>query len=143
MEAWQMIEFWLVAKVWASKAWAFIKEHWQIFVGATYAIAVWVYFKAQAGKVKEVLRLKEDTHQKEIEALNGAHSHELALRDDALDKYHEIIAKIEKDYENKKEELSDKKREEVKKLVAENSEDPSNLSKLLAERFGISHIGEE
>ena len=53
------------------------------------------------------------------------------------------IGQAEKDYEEKKKKLSAKKREEVKQLVAENSEDPSNLSKLLAERFGISHIGEE
>ena len=137
-----MIEFWLVAKVWGSKTWLFIKKYWQIFVGAIYAIVVWVYFKGQADEIKEVLRVKESAHQKEIETLNGAHSHELSLRDDALAKYHEIIARIEKDYENRKEELSDKKREEVKQLVAENSEDPSNLSKLLAERFGITHMEE-
>ena len=138
-----MIEFWLVAKVWFTKAWAFTKKYWQLFAGAIYAIAVWAYFKGQADKIKEVLKVKEDTHQKELDVLNGSHAEEIALRDDALAKYHEIIAKIEKDYENKKEELSDKKREEVKQLVAENSEDPSNLSKLLAERFGISHIGGE
>ena len=138
-----MIEFWLVAKIWASKAWAFIKKYWQIFAGLVYTVAVWVYFKAQTDKVKEVLKAREDAHQKELDVLNGTHAEEIALRDDALAKYHQIIAQIEKDYENKKEELSDKKREEVKKLVAENSEDPSNLSKLLAERFGISHIGEE
>ena len=140
-----MIEFWLVTKVWASKAWAFMKKYWQLFIGAIYAIAVWVYFKGQADKVKEVLKVKEETHQRELDVLNGTHAEEIALRDDALAKYHEIIAKIEKDYENKKEELSDKKRTEVRKLVAENSEDPSNLSKLLSERFGITHVesGEE
>ena len=135
-----MMEFWLVAKVWASKTWTFIKKYWQLFVGIIYTIAVWVYFKGQTDKVKEVLKVKEDAHQKELDVLNGSHAEEIALRDDALAKYHEIIAKIEKEYENKKEELSDKKRAEVKKLVAENSEDPSNLSKLLSERFGIVHI---
>ena len=138
-----MIEFWLAVKVWATKTWEFIKNYWQLLVGIIYTIAVWVYFKGQADKVKEVLKVQEDAHQKELDVLNGAHAKEIALRDKALIKYHEIIDRIEKDYENKKEELSDKKREEVKKLVAENSEDPSNLSKLLAERFGISHIGEE
>ncbi len=136
------MEFWLVAKVWASKTLDFIKKYWQLFVGIIYTIAVWVYFKGQADKVKEVLKVKEDAHQKELDVLNGSHAEEIALRDGALAKYHEIVAKIEKEYENKKEELSDKKREEVKKLVAENSEDPSNLSKLLAERFGITHMEE-
>ena len=135
-----MIEFWLVAKVWASKTWDFIKKYWQVFAGAVYAICVWVYFKGKVDNIKEVLEVEEDTHQKEIDTLNNSHAEEIALRDDALAKYHQIIAQIEKDYENKKEELSDKKRAEVKKLVAENSEDPSNLSKLLSERFGIVHI---
>jgi uncharacterized membrane protein YgaE (UPF0421/DUF939 family) len=145
METWKMMEFWLVIKVWASRAWAFIKKYWQIFVGLVYTISVWVYFKAQTDKVKEVLKVKEDSHRKEIDTLNVNHAEEIALRDDALEKYHQIITKIEKEYEAKKEELSDKKRAEVKKLVAENSENPSNLSKLLSERFGITHVesGEE
>ena len=140
-----MMEFWLVIKVWTSKAWTFIKKYWQIFVGLVYTIFVWVYFKAQTEKVKEVLKVKEDSHRKEIDTLNISHAEEIALRDDALEKYHQIITKIEKEYEAKKEELSDKKRAEVKKLVAENSENPSNLSKLLSERFGITHVesGEE
>lgn len=139
------MEFWLVIKVWTSKAWAFIKKYWQIFVGLVYTISVWMYFKAQTDKVKEVLKVKEDSHRKEIDTLNVNHAEEIALRDDALEKYHQIITKIEKEYEAKKEELSDKKRAEVKKLVAENSENPSNLSKLLSERFGITHVesGEE
>ena len=140
-----MIEFWLVAKVWSAKVWIFIKKYWQVFAGAIYALAVWLYFKGQADKIKEVLKVEKETHQKELDTLNSSHAEEIALRDGALAKYHEIIAKIEKEYESKKQELSDKKRTEVRKLVAENSEDPSNLSKLLSERFGITYVesGEE
>ena len=134
------MEFWLVAKVWSAKIWAYIKKYWQLFVGAVYAIAIWLYFKGQADKIKEVLKVKEDSHQKELDTLNSAHAEEVALRDDALAKYHEIIAKIEKEYEEKKEILSDKKRAEIKKLVDKNSNDPGNLSKLLSDRFGIVHI---
>ena len=135
-----MMEFWLVAKIWSAKAWSFVKKYWQLFAGAVYAIAVWFYFKFQADKIKEVLKIRDEAHRRELDVLNGNHAEEIALRDDALAKYHEIIAKIEKEYEEKREELSDKKRAEVKKLVAENSEDPANLSKLLSERFGITHV---
>tara|TARA_R100001510_G_C7503948_1_gene106456 strand:- start:99 stop:518 length:420 start_codon:yes stop_codon:yes gene_type:complete len=139
------MEFWLVARVWSSRTWNFIKKYWQIFAGIIYTIFVWVYFKGKSDKVKEVLEVEKQSHQKELDTLNNSHAEEIALRDGALAKYHEIIAEIEKRYENKKEELSDKKRTEVRKLVAENSEDPSNLSKLLSERFGITYVesGEE
>ena len=138
-----MIEFWLVAKIWSAKVWEFAKKYWKILAAVAYTVFVWVFFKSHADKAKAALGIKDKAHKEEVETLPSAHQKEIALRDEELDRYHQIIAQIEKDYENRKEELSDKKREEVKQLVAENSEDPSNLSKLLAERFGISHIGEE
>jgi len=138
-----MIEFWLVAKIWSAKAWEFAKKYWKIFAALAYTVFVWVFFKSHADKAKAALGIKDRAHEEEVETLINTHKKEIALRDEELARYHQIIAQIEKDYENRKEELSDKKREEVKQLVAENNEDPSNLSKLLAERFGISHIGEE
>jgi len=127
------------------KAKDFVVKYWKILVGIVYAIGVWVFFKGRADKVKEVLKVKEDSYKKQIDALNDNHTEEIALRDEALDKYHEIIAKIEKEYEGKKENLSEKKKEEVKKLVEENSDNPSNLAKLISDKFGIIHIegGEE
>ena len=135
-----MMEFWLVAKVWSAKTWAFIKKYWQLFAGAIYAIAVWVYFKGKVDNIKEVLKVEEDTHQQEIDAINSSHAEEIAQRDEALDKYQEIIAKIEKKYEERKEELSEEKRAEVSKLVSKYRNDPGTLSRLLSERFGIVHI---
>jgi hypothetical protein len=85
-----MMDFFLVVKVWASKAWVFIKKHWQIFVA---------------------------------------------------DNYQQIIAKIEKKYEERKEELSEEKKAEVNKLVSKYREDPATLSRLLAERFGVTYVG--
>ncbi len=136
-----MMDFFLVVKVWASKAWVFIKKHWQIFVAAVYGIFVWFYFKEQADKVKEVLEVREDTHQKELNTLNNAHAEEIALRDEALDNYQQIIAKIEKKYEERKEELSEEKKAEVNKLVSKYREEPATLSRLLAERFGVTYVG--
>jgi len=140
-----MMEFWLIAKVWTSKAWAFIKKYWQVFAGTIYAIAVWVYFKGKVDNIKEVLKVEEDAHQQELDTINGSHAEEIAQRDEALSKYHEIIAKIEKKYEERKEELSEEKRAEVNKLVSKYREDPATLSRLLSERFGIKHVegGEE
>ena len=140
-----MMEFWMVARVWVSKAWAFIKKYWQVFAGLVYALVVWLIFRGEAKRVREVLEVANKTHAEELEILNATHAKEIRLREEAVAQYEQIIAQIEKDYENKKEQLSDKKREEVKQLVAENSEDPSNLSKLLAERFGVIYVesGEE
>ena len=94
---------------------------------------------------KDLTNRKFDNQVDIVETEIDSQAEEIALRDEALDKYHEIIAKIEKEYEGKKENLSEKKKEEVKKLVEENSDNPSNLAKLISDKFGIIHIegGEE
>ena len=61
-----MIEFWMVAKVWASKAWAFIKKYWQIFAGLVYALVVWLIFRGEAKRVREVLEVANETHAEEL-----------------------------------------------------------------------------
>ena len=103
------------------------------------------FLNSKVDNIEEVLEVEKDTHQKEIDTLNDSHAEEIALRDEALDKYQQIIAKIEKKYEERKEELSEEKRAEVNKLVSKYREDPATLSRLLAERFGVTYVesGEE
>ena len=140
-----MIEFWIPARLWASKAWAFIKKYWQIFAGLVYALVVWLIFRGEAKRVREVLEVANETHAEELEILNATHAKEIKLREEALSQYEQIIAKIEKKYEERKEELSEEKRAEVNKLVSKYREDPATLSRLLAERFGVTYVesGEE
>ena len=105
-----MIEFGMVARVWASKAWAFIKKYWQVFAGLVYALVVWLIFRGEAKRVREVLEVANETHAKELQILNAAHTKEIELREEALEQYRQIIAQIEKDYDEKKKKLSAKKR---------------------------------
>ena len=100
-----MIEFWLVAKIWSAKVWEFAKKYWKILAAVAYTVFVWVFFKSHADKAKAALGIKDKAHKEEVETLTSAHQKEIALRDEELARYHQIIAQIEKDYDNRKEEL--------------------------------------
>ena len=88
----------------------FIVKNWKAVIAAFYAIFVWFYFKGKADKAKDVIKIKEDSHKKQLDALEKAHDKEIALRDDALAEYEAIIAAIRADYKEKKKRLSKKKK---------------------------------
>ena len=122
----------------------FIVKNWKAVIAAFYAIFVWFYFKGKSDKAKDVIKIREDSHRKQLDAIEKAHNKEIALRNEALAEYEAIIAAIRADYKEKKKRLSKKKKEEVAKLVEENKDNPSALAKQLSEKFGITYIrGEE
>ena len=122
----------------------FVIKNWKAVVAALYAIFVWFYFKGKADKAKDVIKIKEDSHKKQLDAIEKAHDKEIALRDEALAEYEVIIAAIRADYKEKKKRLSKKKKEEVARVVEENKDNPSALAEQLSEKFGITYVrGEE
>ena len=129
-----MISFW-------NKTKEFVVKNWKIVVAALYAIFVWFHFKGKADKARDVVKIKEDSHKKQLDAIKEVHDKEIALRDEALAEYEAIIATIRADYKEKKKRLSRKKKEEVARLVKENKDNPSGLAKEIAEKFGVTYTG--
>lgn len=129
-----MIGFW-------GKAKDFVVKYWKLLAASIYALFVWFHFKNQADNAKEVVKVKEDSYKKQIDAIEETHKKEIELRDDALAEYQAIVEAVRAEYKEQNKRLSQKKKQEIQKLVAENAEDPSNLSKLIAEKFGITYTG--
>ena len=46
------------------KAKDFVVKYWKMFAAAAYGIGLWIYFKGKVGNIKEVIRVKEDSHKK-------------------------------------------------------------------------------
>ena len=131
---------WLVIKSFFNKAWEFIKKYWKILVGLVYGAFVWLYFAAKAKKAKEVLDIANESHTKEVDILNKSHEDELEERDEIIQKYLEVLEKIEKEYKSKKLVLEEKKKDEIKKLVKENADNPGALALAISEKFDIIYI---
>ena len=126
------------------KIFAFIKKYWQYFVALVYAFGVWIYFGSKSERTRDLLRVKQDSYDKQIEIINSTYKEEIEKRDAIIQKYIEVLDVIEKDYAEKKKALGANKLEEIKELVEENIDNPGNLAKLISERYDIIYVeGEE
>jgi len=131
---------WLAIKKVFTKIFEFIKEYWQYFIAILYAFATWFYFESKSEKTTELLRIKRDSYDKQIEIINDSYKEEIEKRDAIIKKYAEVIDAIEKDYADKKKELEADKIKEIKELVEENINDPDSLAKLISEMYGITYV---
>tara|TARA_Y100000034_G_C6553631_1_gene239282 strand:- start:84 stop:506 length:423 start_codon:yes stop_codon:yes gene_type:complete len=132
--------FWLAIKKMFAKIFAFIKKYWQYFVALVYAFGVWIYFGSKSERTKDLLRIKQDSYDKQIEIINSTYKEEIEKRDAIIEKYKNVLEAIEKDYTEKKKELEANKMEEIKELVEDNIDNPGNLAKLISERYGITYV---
>ena len=125
------------------KAKDFVVKYWKIFAAAVYGVGLWIYFKGKVGNIKEVIKVKEDSHKRQVDTLQKAHKEEITLRDEALAEYNAVIETIRVEYKDKKMRLSKKRKEEVARIVEENKGNPSGFAKELSEKFGVTYIGSD
>jgi hypothetical protein len=123
------------------KAKDFVVKYWKIFAAAVYGIGLWIYFSGKVGNIKEVIKVKEDSHKKQLDVVQEAHKQEIVLRDEALAEYNAALEAIRAEYKEKKMRLSKKRKEEVARIVEENKGNPSGLAKELSEKFGVTYVG--
>ena len=102
---------------------------------------MWIFLRKPSLRFIEILSVSKDKYEKHIEIINETHEEEIRRRDASLEKYKTIIASLEKEYEEKKMKLDNKKREEVKKIIKKHENDIDALAKEISEKFGVNYVG--
>lgn len=128
--------WWQATKTWFSTAFSLCKKYWQIVVGFVAAIFLFVLTKKKPDP-REVLEKSNEAHDDELEAIKKAQEVEQAAREEAVKKHEQTVAAVEKAFEDSNQELDEKKREEVNKIIEENAEDPEAITKKISELMGI------
>ena len=127
---------WLAVKTFFKKIGAWCKKYWQILVGASIPVIVWILTR-DSNKMDEVLeRIRED-HEKEVDVINKAHDKEIELRDKAVKDHQERLEVIEEEHRKAEVELSKKKKKEIEKIIRDNKESPEEITKRIAELTGL------
>jgi len=120
------------------KAFSLLKNYWYLPV---IVIAIVVLTIASGGTVPKHLiaafQKARDTHSKEVDVLNDTHREEIKKRDASLYTYHLRMLAIEKKYTDANEKLDSRKRKQIEKLIKDNAEDPTELTKRIAEETGF------
>lgn len=129
----------LSIKMFFQKAWIWLKHNWKVPAILLYTIALWFLFRKKDAAY-QVLEERNKSYQKQIEAVNDIHREEVKKRDDILNKYNDILKELEKKYKEDSREIDEDKKKEIKNLVEKYDEQPDELAKLLAEKFGLEYV---
>lgn len=131
---------WLVFKKSLKTAWTWLKAHWQLPFLATWTIAVWIISRGNIRAVTEVLEAKKESYEKQIEALNSAHTIEIKKREELHLKYKETLDIIEKEFKLKEEELSVVKKRKIKQIIKSSKDSPHEINKKIEDLFGFTRV---
>ena len=131
----------LTLKKFFKKGWAFLKHNWYVPAILIYTLFLWVIFRRKDAAF-EVLKIRNDSYKAQIEAINKAHTDEIEKRNKILEKYNEVVTRIEEERSIDEKELDSKKKKEVKKIVEKYYDKPDELAKMLADKYNFKYTEE-
>ena len=134
---------WLTVKTFFLKVWAWCKKYWQLLVGASIPLVIWILMRGRTERLTEALKKIRESHKEEVRAIEESKKKQLeALRQEKEDKERaaaELLLKIreiEKKYVVDRSELDSKTKEELEILLLEGDSD--EVSRRLAEVFNVN-----
>ena len=122
------------------KAWIWCKHHWKILLLAAWSVVVWVIARRSLSSHKKVLNSTIQSYKAEIEAIQSTHEKEIERRNKAIETYRDVIQEAEKVYSESQEELDVLKRERLKELVNQYTDDPESLNSIIESEFGFTYV---
>jgi len=128
---------WLAVKTFLKKVAAWCKKYWQILVGASIPIVIWLLTR-DSSEVDKVLENARENHKKEIDMINNSHNEEIEKRDAAQQKYFQIIKSIEKKYKEDQKDLDVAKQKEIKRILDQHKDNPDEITRRISELTGFS-----
>lgn len=121
-----------------NKICAFFKMHWgyfAAFIGGVIALLVFKK-KPQTDNIKVI----RDSYDAQLDLSNQVRHEENLAEDEAKKKLDNDLAHAEKQYTEKKKNLDDKKKEEIKTILQQYQDDPIGLAEKLATITGSKVI---
>ena len=131
---------WLVIKTCLKKTFVWLKEHWQIPFLVLWSVAVWVIARRNTDALLEVIAAKRDSYKQQVEILRNSHNDEILKRDALIEEYEEALNRVEREFAKRKEELSEKQKNDIKEVVVKSKGNSNEVKKRIEEEFGIEFI---
>lgn len=124
----------------AQKALAWIKKYWQYLVMALSAVLSVVIFRKRDDSYADDLKKINDAHQKELHDIELAREEEHRKNVENEKRLSEALAHVQRQYDDAKKNLDDKKRKEIEDIVRKYANDPDELAKQLSAATGFSVV---
>ncbi len=128
----------LTIKKFLKKCWTWLKHNWKAPFVVLFVLFTWLVLRRK-NVAEQILKIREASYKAQIDAINHAHAEELKKRDEILEQYTKTVSNLEKEFAKNNEELDEKKKKSVKKIVEKYYNDPDTLAKMLGEKFEIEY----
>ena len=123
--------------MWLKKVWLKIKKYWKALLIALSSLVGLFLFKRRGDYFRELIQKNNEAHKAELTTLEESREKERIALEAAKKKHEETLAQIEGEFALRGEELTSKKRAEVKKLVEKHADDSEALTRMLADTLGV------
>ena len=122
------------------KAWVWLKQNWKVPALVLWTIIVWIFSRKNAEVALEVLDAKKQSYEKQVAFLKQAHKKELSEKDELVIQYHDTIEKLEKEFSQKEEQITEEQKQLVKKIVEESKNNPDEVKRKVEDLFGFVYV---
>ena len=131
---------WLSFKMTVKKIWAWTRAHWQIPFLVAWSLLIWILTRKNVEAMTEVMDARHRSYEKQLEILRTTHNDEILKRDNLIKEYQDSLDKIELKYKEKKKDLSEVQKNDIKEVVIKSKGNPDEIKKRIQEEFGFNLV---
>ena len=128
---------WVLIKEYAEKSWVWLKTNWQVPFLVVWSVVVYLLSRRNTDALLEVIKTKDQSHKREVEALQKSHKDEVLKLKGLQVEYVKTIKELEENFKQQEKELSEKQVEDVKQIVIKSKGDPEEIKRKIEDEFGI------
>jgi len=118
------------------KIWVFLKTHWYIPV----IIVVGIVMKSKSDSLLKIIDAQKDSYDKQKAAIDDAEQKKQDAKQQIDKEYKTIISSIEKAHARNNQNLEEKKKKQIKKLVKKHYNSPKKMSLEISKTLGLNHV---
>ena len=131
---------WLLFKTTVKKVYLWLKQHWQIPFLVIWSVLIWVMARRNTDALIEVIEAKKDSYKKQIEVLKKTHNDELLKREELVEEYEKTLENVEEKFLEDKQELTEKQKNDIKKVIIKSKGNPDEIRAKIEEQFGFNFV---
>jgi len=130
----------MISTIFFKKIWLYIKKYWHLGLVAVASVVGYLLLRKEREGFSEQLKKLQEAHDDEIKAVLNAHEEERRQHEENLKKLKETMERVQRQYDDAKKVLDEKKKKKIVQLVQQYGDDPNELAKQLSSVTGFNVV---
>jgi len=127
---------WLSLKTFLMKVWALCKKYWQILVGISIPLVIWLVTRNRE-RLDTVLDKANQAHSADIAAINQSQVIQQTATEQAQVNYQNTVAQIEQEHAEAQVALDERKKKRIRQIVRQHKDNPEEITRRIAALTGL------